>query len=71
MVPGVDGTIRVTPDAGTGRGRGRLKLSLPVAIDEGVAPAASTAAEAVPVISVLPRACAADAIEDGIISWVW
>ena len=60
-----------TPEDGTGLGSGALKLIDPVEIEAGVAPLASTAATAVPAMLVLPRAAAADAIEDGIATWFW
>jgi hypothetical protein len=70
-VPAVAGITIRTPEDGTGLGNGALKLIDPVEIDGGVAPLASTAATAVPAMLLLPRAEAADAIEDGIVTWVW
>jgi hypothetical protein len=70
-VPAVAGITRSTPDDGTGFGSTALKLIDPVEIEGGVAPLASTAAVAVPAMSLLPSAAAADAIEDGIVTWVW
>jgi hypothetical protein len=69
-VPAVAGITSTTPDDGTGRGSGALKLIDPVEIEGGVAPLASTAPTAVPAILLLPRAAAADAIEEGIATWV-
>ena len=47
-VAGVDGTVRATPEVGTGVGNVTLKLSVPVGIDGGVAPATSMVPEAEP-----------------------
>jgi hypothetical protein len=71
MVAAVGGITRRTPVDGIGLGSAMLKLIDPVAIDDGVAPVASTTAVAVPAIELLPRAAAADAIEDGSVTWVW
>jgi hypothetical protein len=71
MVFAVGGITRRTPVDGIGLGSAMLKLIDPVAIDDGVAPVASTAAVAVPAMELLPSAAAADAIEDGSVTWVW
>jgi hypothetical protein len=70
-VPAVAGITRSTPDDGTGFGSTALKLIEPVEIEGGVAPLASTVAVALPAMSLLPRAAAADAIEDGMVTCVW
>ncbi len=65
-VAGLEGTTRVIPEDGTGLGIGTSKGMPPREIDEGVAPAASTVVDMVPERVKLPRAAAAEAIEDGI-----
>ena len=54
-VIGVDGTVKGTPDGGTGLGRGTSKLNGPVGSEAGVAPWASIVAVAVPLRSTCSR----------------
>jgi hypothetical protein len=70
MVPAGDGSVSATPVEGTGDGRGALKVIVPLGIDVGVAPVASTVAVALPMMALLPRAAAADAMLVGMVSVV-
>jgi hypothetical protein len=70
-VPATGGITSSMPEAGMGLGSAASKAMEPVEIELGVAPLASTAAVAVPTMSVLPRAAAADAIAFGMPTWVW
>ena len=71
MVVGGEGRSKVRPVGGTGLGMGALKARSPDAIEAGVAPVASTATAAVPVMDGFPRAAAAETIDDGSVSEVW
>lgn len=64
IVAGVEGIVSVRPAAGITGGMGRLKAT-EVAMDDGVAPLASTVTSAVPSMAVLPSAAAALAIAAG------
>ena len=71
MVDGVAGSARLRPLAGTGLGIGALNEIVPLEMLEGVAPVASTVADAVPDTAVLPRADVAETISDGMATVVW
>jgi hypothetical protein len=70
-VPAAGGITSSMPEDGMGLGSAASKAMAPVEIELGVAPLASTAAVAVPAMSVLPRAAAAEAIELGMSTWLW
>jgi hypothetical protein len=70
-VAGVDGSMSVKPAEGTGEGMGTLMASAPDGIDAGVAPAASTAVSAVPMMAEFPRAAAAPTMAPGSATVDW
>ena len=70
-VDAVAGKESGIPADGTGLGIGALKLMVPLGMLAGVAPVASTADDAVPVMAVLPNAADAVAMSGGRLTWVW
>src|ERR1700688_4689681 len=72
IVAGVDGSVRLTPESGTGLGMGTLKASGPSGVVAGVAPLASIWAVAEPAKGWPGEtAAAADASEAGRFTTVW
>jgi len=69
-VEGVAGNSRGMPAVGIGVGIGALNVMVPLGVLAGVAPVASTVADAVPVIAVLPRAWDAAAMDLGRLTFV-
>ncbi len=70
-VPGVEGSVRPRPVAGTGLGMGVLMVMVPLEIEAGVAPVASIFSEAVPLMEEFPRAAAAVTIWVGRLTIDW
>ncbi len=68
---GVEGNINVRPVAGTGLGIGALMTRLPLEIEAGVAPVASTLVTAVPAMAEFPSAAAADTMDVGRATMDW
>jgi hypothetical protein len=64
-VVGVAGNFKVRPDEGIGLGIGALMVMVPLEIDAGVLPVASTFVRAVPAMAEFPKAAAAETIEEG------